>query len=523
MNIIRTTLKTTAILFVVVSFFSCENDFDSLGTDIIGEPGFNADLYEDTEIAASTRRFEAVQTSNLPVHLLGVYKDPVFGTQISNVLSQVFLTTPNPNFGNEPVLDSVVLNVPYFSTEGETDEDGVVSYRLDSIYGNSPIRLSVLHSNLFLNPLDPSTDFQSTQRYYSNIQPRIESNLTGNVLFETENFRPSPEAVTVYELNDQGERDTLSLAPRMRIRLDNKFFQEYVLNKAGSPELSGNNSFQNFLRGLYIKSEPVNNDGTMMMLNFRHSEAGITLYYTSMRIDTQDRDDDDDVTEMIATPGSYELKFGQTIVNTFEQEVPEYNDDKLYLRGGEGSMAVIELFSGPDEDNNGVSDELEFLRENNWLINEANLIFHVDRSKMQGLREPERIFLFDVKNRTVLADYVFDSPGQTNVFTSVTNNEHLGVLQRDENGEGLRYKMRITRHVRNILANDSTNVRLGLVVTQNVNVVSNVAVMETGERPVTRIPAGSVVSPLGTVLHGPDAEDEEKRLKLRIYYTEPKD
>jgi hypothetical protein len=35
-------------------------------------------------------------------------------------------------------------------------------------------------------------------------------------------------------------------------------------------------------------------------------------------------------------------------------------DESLYLKGGEGSMAILELF-GPDADNNGV-DELETIR-----------------------------------------------------------------------------------------------------------------------------------------------------------------
>jgi hypothetical protein len=49
-------------------------------------------------------------------------------------------------------------------------------------------------------------------------------------------------------------------------------------------------------------------------------------------------------------------------------------------KGGEGSF-VIEPF-GPDVDNNGVADELETIRKNGWLINEANLVFHVDGDAM---------------------------------------------------------------------------------------------------------------------------------------------
>jgi hypothetical protein len=65
-------------------------------------------------------------------------------------------------------------------------------------------------------------------------------------------------------------------------------------------------------------------------------------------------------------------------------------------------------------------------------------------------------------------------------------------------------------------------VRLGLVVSQNVNAIRSSAVLQTEEAEVMVVPTGSVISPKGTVIHGPDADDDEKRLKLRIYYTEPK-
>ncbi len=42
------------------------------------------------------------------------------------------------------------------------------------------------------------------------------------------------------------------------------------------------------------------------------------------------------------------LILGGHRVNTFDQEVPQFDDDEnLYLKGGEGSMAIIDLFTGP--------------------------------------------------------------------------------------------------------------------------------------------------------------------------------
>ena len=63
---------------------------------------------------------------------------------------------------------------------------------------------------------------------------------------------------------------------------------------------------------------------------------------------------------------TYILNLNGKSVGFFEnQSTLVQNPDNLYLRGGEGSMAIIDLF-GPDNDNNGVADKLEELRANNW-------------------------------------------------------------------------------------------------------------------------------------------------------------
>lgn len=513
-------LRITTVVAVVFSFFACENDFEAIGSRVLGEPGFNADLYDDAEIKAYTYKPGPVQTNNLMHNLLGVYNDPLFGSQEASILSSVILTTPNPEFGTEPVLDSVVMSIPYFAnqiTEGE--ETG---YKLDSIYGTDPIKLSVIESRFFLNNLDPDTDFQQSQKYYSNMEPRILNNL-GTVLYENNNFTPSAQPITEYTPANNGETDTLTLAPALRVKLNNEFFQSKILDKEGSSDLLNFNNFRDYFRGVYIKADPVSSNGNMMLLNLQNANAGITLYYKTKVPDGADTDEDGDLEELIEVRRSYKLNFGNSRVNTFNQEMPDFNDeDNLFLKGGEGSMAVIELFAGPDSDEDGVSDELEYLRESNWLINEANLIFHVNRNYLTGLREPERVFLYDLDNNRVLADYVLDSPGAMNNPGSASNITHLAPLKRNENGEGISYKVRITRQINDIINNEAANVRLGLVVSQNINLITMSTVLPQEDQKVTAVPVASIITPLGTVLYGPNAEDEEKRLKLNIYYTEPK-
>src|SRR5699024_9533527 len=94
---------------------------------------------------------------------------------------------------------------------------------------------------------------------------------------------------------------------------------------------------------------------------------------------------------------------------------------------------------------------------------------------------------------------------------------HLGKMESDDNGSY--YKMRITNYINDIINNDSTNTRLGLVASQNVN-INNIIKAETVNDEVTKVPMSSVLVRNGTVLYGPEAPSG-KALKLEIYYTEP--
>lgn len=507
-----------AIVLMVLAFISCDDDFNSIGGELIGGQIDDLPRYE-AGVVSYNKKLPPVQTNNLPVHLLGVYNEPVYGQQVANVLTQISLSTINPNFGEEPTLDSVVLTLPYYSTQLEADDEGNAVYRLDSVYGNAPFRLSIEQSNYFLNDFDPDENFENRQRYYSDQGELFENNIIGDPIYVNESFKPSAREVVVRELNpESGEIDTVSLSPRMRLHLPVEFFEENIINKQGSTELSNNNNFRNFIRGLYIKAEPVNGDGSMMLLDFRpDADAGIILYYTNPGEDA----DDEDVQR------SYELTFGTNTVNTFTQEFPAQIEEEiqasgdapgaenLYLKGGEGSMAVIELFE--DE------AEIDQIRENNWLINEANLTFYVNQDIVPGgEEEPSRIFLFNLETNELLLDYRIDPTGEaTNPNLAVIT--HAPPLQRDEDGNGTFYKFRITEHIRRILDGDQPNEKLGLVVTQNISVISNSALrspLVIGEDEIVRVPSSTVITPRGTVLHGNLSPDAAKRLKFNIFYTE---
>jgi hypothetical protein len=341
----------------------------------------------------------------------------------------------------------------------------------------------------------------------------------GELLHSIDDFTPSEEA---FVLND-----TVSLVPGLRVKMPEEFFQNKILNKSGAIELLNNNNFRNYFRGLYFQVESAADDGNLFIMDLE--DANLTVYYSFQTEGTTGVGQPSDTIPRFN--GEVAMSFNAISVNTYDNTIPaeisdnlanpdvEEGEERLYVRGGDGIITVIELF-GPDLDGNGVSDELEDLRNEEWLINEANLIFYVDKEGVTGgSQEPERLTFYDIKNSEFLADISFDITSNLEPVNAV--NVHLGRLKRGSDQNGEFYKIRITNHVSNLINRDSTNVPLGLIVSHNV-LESAFQDLENIQAPgIEQVPASSIVSPEGTILHGNKSAYLSRRLKLQIFYTKP--
>lgn len=506
---------TGAILFVIIALPSCQDDISSIGSEILGDETPNGILDESQSIISYSKEMGPVQSNRLPAYQLGVYNNPIYGKSTINLLSQLTLEKSDPKFGDSPVVDSVFVYLPYFNEA--TTVDSTTTYKLDSIYGTSPINVSIFKSDYFLRNYDPTTGFEEFQNYYSNQGSTFEEYLNDE-LAVVENFIPSPEGF----IFNKGEDNEEKIGPGLRVKLDSTFFQEKIIDMEGKEELRNSNNFKNYLRGIYFKVNSPSNDGSLFM--FDATKANISIFYNYKKTaDSEERDN-----------GVFKLNFGGVNVNTFENELPQTikiavdnpntqtGNENLYLRGGDGIISVVELF-GKDLDNNGVPDELEVLRDKKWIINEANLIFYVNQDlTVGGATEPERIIIYDLKNSNVLADYNLDPTNGVGVPALDAFINHYGRLERGSDGKGKYYKLKITNHISNLINKDSTNVPLGIVVSQNVAIRTTQKLENSIEPNIEQIPASSVISPEGTILYGNSTQNQEKKLKLQIYYTEPK-
>ncbi len=499
------------LLIGLLTISSCHEDISTIGSEIIGDEEPHGILDDSHTIIAYSKKINSVQTNRLESYRLGFYNDPVFGTSTSNFVSQVVLPANNPIFGDNARVDSVFVYIPFYSTEIPVDT--TVTYKLDSIYGNTPINISVYESGYYLRDFDPSTGFEEIQPYYSN-QGQDFDNFIGSELGRIENFKPSKEGFVIRKGEDNQEK----IAPGLRIALSKDYFQNKIIDKEGSDELRNNNNFRNYLRGLYFKVDVPNNEGNLFF--FDASDAKVTIHYSN-------KNDEDEWAQQI-----FEMNFGGVSVNLFENsELPSHilsdlanadtinGSENLYLQGGEGVLSVIKLF-GEDNDNNGVADELELLRAKKWLINEASLKLYVNQNMISGgSTEPDRISIYNLNTNNVLIDYMVDPTNglpPANAF-----NNHLEPLERGIDNKGKYYKLRITNHISNLINKDSLNVPLGIVVSQNVKNLNFQKVNPDDDINIRKIPASGVMSPKSTILYGNSTLSEENKLKLQIYYTEP--
>lgn len=546
-----------ALLVSAITFTSCDKDFNTIGSDVIGDDHFDFEKKDDVSLIAYTRATGPVQTNNLPLKALGVYKDDYFGTTKASFVTQVSLSTSAPDFGIEIAIqatDSVYLYIPYVATQtaaGTGNEANTYKLSEYEFYGDNTksISLKVFESNFLLRDFEAS-DPSIRKKYYSDEKSLIENTINTNtplndvlVPAESTEFKFSNEEIRIFKTNATGQfldangavtTDATKkvikerIAPGMWLNLNKEFFENKVL-KASDANLLNNNVFREHLKGLYFQVDANADSEALALLDF--SSAYINIQYHSKKALTTDA----------LEKKSFRLQLaGNSITFLENNNSTEYTtalnssnslsgDALLYPKGGDGSVVFIDLF-GPDDsgDLDNIPEELEQLRADNILVNDAFLTFYVKKDlPLEASKNfSNRVYLYDATNNTPLLDYVFDS----STAADSKNNKLVfgGILEIDEDDEGIRYKVRLRNHINNIIngtnASTNGNVRLGLSVTQNINNAGRYEVKNITSFGNQYLPIGSIIQPKGAVIFGNNVNnplDADKKLKLEIYYTKP--
>ena len=105
----------TLFLFLAFIFISCDKEFNTVGSDLVGDKHFVHGTDLNTIIKAYSVPTGEVQTNNLSINPLGIYDNPVFGRTKANFVTELTLNSTNPSFGTNIEMENVSLYIPYFS------------------------------------------------------------------------------------------------------------------------------------------------------------------------------------------------------------------------------------------------------------------------------------------------------------------------------------------------------------------------------------------------------------------------
>ena len=594
--------------FFILSFFclSCDPQYNSIGYDLLSSNELNSKKFL-APVFVSEERIKDFQTNDLPIQQLGKLNHTLFGETTAQIISQLSISS-NPIFGlndqlredldnsseirliqeNEKI-ESVFLEIPFFSSNNDSDNDGVEDYfdsdpqniesdsdndgvldyietqnstnplsadtdgdgindledtdnsilypsensvyKVDSIFGNksASFDFKVYELKYFLNSLDPNNNFESNLNYFSS-QDFYENGFVGEILHDARIKLNLEEVRLNYQRDDSltidiDERKIIEnrYSPRLRVPLNSAFFQKKILDNEGSNELANQTNFSEFLRGLIIKMENPS-DYLYMMLNF--DNALIRINYSFDKYNTNATEDDISDDFIFKDYSSFILNTNGVKINNIKNNFTDNNfsendsESKIILKGGLGSRLRLKLF---DSDNSRTL--IDSLRANQWLINEANLVFYVDQKAIENWKNKEiadRIFLYNLEKSLPITDYFSDISINSN---SVNRNKAIygGILEYDENNKPFRYKISLTDHIKELLITDQVdNIDLGVSITSNIQDSSFKRAIILGLSEEQFYPTSSILNPFGTVLIGVNPEEElsDKKLELEIFYTD---
>ncbi len=526
---------------ILIGVISCENDFRNVGVSIVDNNIFSTDSYV-SEVISYSKNIEKNQTNGLSHYLLGVQRDEIFGKLEASIVAQLNLPEINPDFGTNAVIDSVVVDIPYLATlNTETNSNGTPNFDLDSIWttGDKSIQLNIFELGTYLSNVDPD-DPTEAKKYFSDDDFSIvnpgsplfsgviaPSAIDTMLLVKRYKYPNYPDLTTksVYTTDTIKKTD---IKPSLKIPLNKEAIQTIIQDNASSSNFASNANFQHFFRGLYFEAlESTETDASLMTLSM--SDATMTLYYSNDVVDDEDTDEDLDGNGVtgetgvtVRTPESFIFSLSGVKANLYDRDyngdlVESYittaneitGEEILFTQGAGGVLSVIKLF-GEDANSNEIPDELELLREKNWLINDAQLVFYINSDNATNWT-PEYLFIYNLKN-------VLDTDGvDTQILDALPQSIGAlnGALVRNEDDEPEKYIFHITDFISEITKPDTELILYDL----------GLKVYNESDFPDTQVATDTIVAsvntnPKGIVLNGNLPISEENRIKLEIFYSE---
>jgi hypothetical protein len=414
-------------LFIAVFTFSC-NKNEEIGSNIQPSENLLGVVFQNNiPIIAHTAIEDSIRTDETILNMIGSYYDPFFGITTAGMYTQFRLTSSNIDtaFTNS-VCDSIILSLAYNG----------------GFYGDTT-------TNLTLNIFEISDDFYIDQNYYSNKRLGTFKNNLANI-----NFVPN--------LRDSVKVDGTMSIPQLRIKLKKSFGEKFI--NASSGDLVDNTSFLKFFKGLYITTNKVSSNGSILYFNTTSSVSKLTLYYHKIS-DTLSRKYNFVINENCARFNSFDHYNYYSAVDTLKNQIKKINPDttlgknKLYLQAMAGTKIRLKFPKALD------SSYFENTPINKIAINKAELIIDVDPTTIDDKLAPP----------SILSLVVINNDGTYSFLPDVAYGEaYFGGSYNSTTHE---YRFNISKYFQNSLLNGSFDDKGLFIVVSGAAVKGNRAVI----------------------------------------------
>ncbi len=354
---LKLVLKRAIFIMAPFVFIACEKPNDLLGLNqVIGGDSTALGKVEFNNIVAYTASIDSllVALSYDDQRLIGGYggnrmvgseTDGFFGRNQSSFVSQLILNQVDPDFGTNPIIDSVKLFLKYSGAYGDTSKImDIEVFELDEV-------------------LNRDTTF------FSNYTPTL-----GQKIGEKMGFIPRPNTKVVIEDN--------STESTLKIDMDASYFQTKFADVGDGTfaSFASNDDLVEYFKGIVVISPSV--DASTLYFKLNDGNSRMVMYFRNDEGDTND----------------IELNFNQNKTTTpmnfnlFEQDFEGYPSGfdlaSLDTINGEietyvqamGGVATVVTIPG-----------LDSLMGQNLIINKAILDVHKSNGTGFALSPPQRL------------------------------------------------------------------------------------------------------------------------------------
>ena len=355
---------------LLIAFASCKKSPETVGNNLISGDNYIGIYHTDTVEVLCHSYLDSVATGNVTNALLGAMKDPVFGTSEAGFYTQFRPSVAGQSFGNNPVVDSLVLQLCLVGYYGDTTVMQTAhAYELtDSLVFENTY---YSHSTVATGSIDHANGYQFCPR------PKTKVHIIGS--------------------------DTVT-QPIIRIPLSQDL-GNYLVN-LDTTAYSRPDRFKQHFKGLYVTCATVGLDGAISSINLTNNTYTLLqLYYHNAA--TPDK----------AMRYNFYVTSSDAYFNHFDHDYTQGSPEFVsQLMEGQESLGQSTLYL---QTMGGVRAKVLFPNLTHWtdtlegcrlVVNEAKLILPATAALMDSIyKAPKNFMLVGFSSDTttyLLPDYL---------------------------------------------------------------------------------------------------------------------